>query len=125
MRQSPAAVLLLLVTAAGEFLWLLFPPELRADVQLQARCIESITALFIIWRQNQPLTGELAGALVFGVLSLGSSQWCSLVWLIERFEIPIGEESCTQRYGIPVVIISAVIGLITTELIARRVGKNG
>lgn len=70
-------------------------------------------ALYMLASKSDPINHRFfhAAAMAVGIAQLSTAA-CSLAWLIHPFERAAGESQCTDQWGIPLRLVSALFAAV-------------
>lgn len=111
-RNMAAAVLL--SGAAHEFVWLAWPAEMQGDVRAvtQWPLVVSLAVCLAVAARSRIVSAACAAV---SIMSLTTSA-CSLVWLVSPWPVLPGADQCSERWGVPMLLVSGIAAVLALSL---------
>jgi hypothetical protein len=123
--QTAITAVLLVFAGLAELLWAVAPREVSAHVQLIARTALIGAMAWAVWRAWRPLRPALAAVLVFIGFGFAGSAICAAGWLLYRWQIVAGVESCSHYTQVPIVVVSAILAALAAWFVDRERKQQG
>ena len=120
--MKAAALWLLLAGMAAQFMWQWAPAWAQADAWNATGAIFTAVLLGLLAasrRRATELVLVCAYLAVLWILTAG----CSLLWLIEQWEVSPGQDQCDARVKFPLSVVGLFLGLVL--LIRIRSAPDG
>ena len=116
-----AALLLLVLGSAHDFVWQAFAPDLQGDIRQITMWVLLAAACFIVAglsRWDAFVSSACAAVVVMNFTTAA----CSLWWLISPWVREPGPESCSAKWGNTSLLVSGIAAL---AVFAWRWPKHG
>lgn len=122
----PAAVTLaaglLLAACAHEFLWQAFPAAQQGDVRMITQWPLSAAQLgALAWLARHRLVAATCAAAA-GMCS--TTALCSLAWLLHPWAVQPGQDQCSVRWRMPMMLVSAFMAALVLACWPRTAGRH-
>lgn len=108
------AAALLLAACLHEFLWQWFSPDQQGDVRAVTQWLPiAVPHLLLAWVVRRPIVTAACAAVV---LMSSTTAACSLSWLIDPWLTTAGEDQCSRKWGIPMLLVSGIAALLVLSM---------
>ena len=116
-----AALLLLMVGVAHDFVWQAFPADMQGDIRQITMWLLLVAACFVVAGLSRWDAFVSSSATAVVVMNFTTAA-CSLWWLIAPWVREPGSESCSAKWGNTSLLVSGIAAL---SVFAWRCCKNG
>lgn len=108
------AALLLLSACAHEFVWQAWPPGTQGDVRniTQWPVVASLALCVAALARDRLVTAACAAVALMSATTAA----CSLWWLISPWPDMPGEDQCSVRWGVPMLLVSGIAAVFVLLL---------
>lgn len=115
------AALVLLPACAHEFVWQAWPPGTQGDVRniTQWPVLAAFALCLAVLARDRLVTAACAAAALMSTTTAA----CSLAWLISPWEVMPGQDQCSVRWGVPMLLVSGIAA--TLVLLLWRSPRHG
>lgn len=101
---------LLLAASLHEFLWQLFAPDHQGDLRnVTALLPVAVPCFFLALVLRRRI---VTAACVAAVFMQTTTAACSLTWLISPWVVTAGEDQCSRRWDLPMLLLSGLAALL-------------
>ena len=115
MKASHRIALAVLAPACvHEFIWQAFAPDLQGDVRAvtQLPQVAILCALVAVLAWDRIVSAACAAAAFMS----STTAACSLSWLLDPWLTIAGEDQCSRKWGIPMLLLSGLAALLVLSL---------
>ena len=110
MSGRRIAVAVLAAAAVHEFAWQLAPAELQGDVRAVTQW--PLIGLLCLALAARSRSGFVAAVAACVAVMSSTTAICSATWLAHPWPATLGEDQCSARWGVPMVLVSALCAAI-------------
>ena len=122
MRAAQSvACLLMLAACAHEFVWQAWPDDQQGDVRMvmQWPLIAALCLCVAVLARDRLVSAACAAVSLMSITTAA----CSLAWLVSPWPVLPGSDQCSERLGVPMLLVSGIAACIVLSL--WRAPKNG
>lgn len=115
MKASHRIALAVLAPACvHEFIWQAFRPDVQGDVRAvtQWPLVALLCALVALLARDRIVTAACAAAALMSLTTAA----CSLSWLIDPWLTTAGEDQCSRKWGVPMLLVSGIAALLVLSM---------
>lgn len=110
MTGRTLAALVLAVASVHEFAWQAVPAGMQGDVRAVTQWpVVALLCLAVALSQRDRFVTAVAVCVAF---MSATTAVCSAAWLAHPWPATLGEDQCSARWGVPMVLVSALCAAI-------------